>query len=201
MIAQTASSSSGEAGAILIVLLVWFGLAGIPAAIAHSKGHNAFAYFAFGLFLFLPALIVALMLQPEVSADKSVQRPHEDNGWSDRISNAPDETATNVGLVIHHQIAHPSPWLYSCTCGSFSAPTLDAAEAHLASVNTRMQLTNEFAPRPAQEGHRLTFLAATRYWQCNDCDFVTRLEWGAKDHTRTTAGRPTNGSTPVPSLA
>jgi len=41
-------------------LLFLFGLAFIPATIASNKGHNGVGfYFFFGLFFFLPALIIA----------------------------------------------------------------------------------------------------------------------------------------------
>jgi hypothetical protein len=75
VIAQATYSSSGDAGAIVIGLIVWFGLASIPAAIAHNRGHNAFAFFLFGLLLFIPALAVVLTLPPKSSAGMDFQSP------------------------------------------------------------------------------------------------------------------------------
>lgn len=62
MLAQYSSPDSGAGAVIFIYLLLLFGLAFIPAAIASNKGHSGVAYYFFGLFLFIPALIVALLL-------------------------------------------------------------------------------------------------------------------------------------------
>lgn len=52
----------------LIVLVVWLLLPLIPASIASRKGHSGELYYLFGLFLFVPALIVALLIQPKTPA-------------------------------------------------------------------------------------------------------------------------------------
>lgn len=48
----------------LLIIGVLLGLAWIPAKIAGDKGHSFAGYFLFGFFLFLPALIVACVVQP-----------------------------------------------------------------------------------------------------------------------------------------
>ena len=60
---------------LVLVLALWAGLAAIPAVIADKKGYNLFGFFFFGLFFFLPALIVTLLLQPKVGATWSTPRP------------------------------------------------------------------------------------------------------------------------------
>jgi ribosomal protein L7/L12 len=52
----------------LIVLVAWLLLPLIPASIASRKGHSGEVYYLFGLFLFVPALIVALLIQPKTPA-------------------------------------------------------------------------------------------------------------------------------------
>lgn len=47
----------------IISILVAIGLAFIPAQIAEKKGYSKIAFWIFGLFFFLPALIVALILK------------------------------------------------------------------------------------------------------------------------------------------
>ena len=60
-------------GAIVVTYLIYFGvfigLAFIPANLAKNKGYSYGGFYAFGLFFFLPALIVALVIE-----DKSVPR-------------------------------------------------------------------------------------------------------------------------------
>jgi hypothetical protein len=53
---------------ILIVLLVSFVLAYIPAAIAESKGYNHTTWYWYGYFLFLIAVIHAAVLHPTMHA-------------------------------------------------------------------------------------------------------------------------------------
>jgi hypothetical protein len=62
MVAQYSTPSNGAAGILIVWLLVLGGLAFIPAVIASNKGHSGMAYYFFGLFFFLPALIVALAI-------------------------------------------------------------------------------------------------------------------------------------------
>ncbi|MDR3277328.1 MAG: zinc ribbon domain-containing protein [Oscillospiraceae bacterium] len=50
-------------GWIFLSLVIAFLLALIPANIAAGKGHSGGGFFAFGLFLFAPALIVALLME------------------------------------------------------------------------------------------------------------------------------------------
>ena len=47
----------------LFALLVAIGLAFIPAFIAKKKGYSSVGFYFFGLFLFIPALIVALVIR------------------------------------------------------------------------------------------------------------------------------------------
>jgi hypothetical protein len=54
----------------LIVLLLL--LAVIPARIAKSKGYSYGGFYAFGFFLFIPALIVALIIKPKHTAEDLV---------------------------------------------------------------------------------------------------------------------------------
>lgn len=55
---------------LVISLAICVGLAFIPAAIAKNKGYSYGAFWAFGFFLFIPALIVALCLD-----NKTYQQP------------------------------------------------------------------------------------------------------------------------------
>jgi hypothetical protein len=48
---------------IFLPLLLVVGLAFIPARIAGRKGYSALAFYVFGFFLFLPALIVAIVIR------------------------------------------------------------------------------------------------------------------------------------------
>jgi hypothetical protein len=51
------------AAALPLILFVLVALlASIPAVIADRKGHSAFGFYVFGFFLFVPALIVALVI-------------------------------------------------------------------------------------------------------------------------------------------
>jgi hypothetical protein len=68
-------SSSSDGGAIVIVLLIWLGLAIIPATIASGKGYSGVGFYLFGLFFFLPALIVALLMQPKQGSAAASPRP------------------------------------------------------------------------------------------------------------------------------
>jgi hypothetical protein len=62
-LAQYSTDSGAAAGIFFIWLLLLVGLAFIPAAIAGNKGYSLGAFYAFGLFFFVPALIVALVMQ------------------------------------------------------------------------------------------------------------------------------------------
>jgi hypothetical protein len=64
MLAQYSSSDSGVGALLFIYLLLLLGLAFIPAAIASNKGHSGVGFYFFGLLLFVPALIVALLIDP-----------------------------------------------------------------------------------------------------------------------------------------
>jgi hypothetical protein len=55
---------------VALLVLAWLGLACIPGSIAESKGRPFFGYWLFGLFFFLPALIVAL-LQPSLESRRA----------------------------------------------------------------------------------------------------------------------------------
>jgi hypothetical protein len=61
LFAQYYDSGSSDA-ALVIFLIVLLGLGFIPASIANSKGYTAVGFYFFGLFFFLPALIVVLIL-------------------------------------------------------------------------------------------------------------------------------------------
>jgi len=54
---------------VLLVVVLWIGFACIPASIASSKGRTFFGYWLFGLFFFLPALVVVLLQPPLVSSN------------------------------------------------------------------------------------------------------------------------------------
>lgn len=54
---------------VAVLIVADLALAIIPARIAKKKGYSAVGFYFFGLFFFLPALIVAL-----VSADKNLQQ-------------------------------------------------------------------------------------------------------------------------------
>jgi hypothetical protein len=72
MLAQYSSSDSATGAVLFVYLLVLLGLAFIPAVIASNKGHSGVGYYLFGLFFFLPALIVALLIKPATR-----QRSHD----------------------------------------------------------------------------------------------------------------------------
>ncbi|MDR0812391.1 MAG: zinc ribbon domain-containing protein [Oscillospiraceae bacterium] len=58
----------------IIMIAVDFALAAIPANIASGKGHSFGGFYVFGLFLFLPALIVALCINDEVADQRERAR-------------------------------------------------------------------------------------------------------------------------------
>lgn len=57
-------------GSIIIYLVLLIGLAFIPANIASKKGYSFGGFYAFGFFFFLPALIVAAILEDKVAASE-----------------------------------------------------------------------------------------------------------------------------------
>jgi hypothetical protein len=56
----------------------------IPAIIGGKKGHSPFGYFLFGLVFFLPALIVALLIQPKAARGHRGSRDHRIEDVFDR---------------------------------------------------------------------------------------------------------------------
>ena len=74
MLAQILGDSAAGAF-ILLWLLLLFGLAFIPASIASNKGYSGVGYYFFGLFFFLPALIVALVIPPSPSRALTLPLP------------------------------------------------------------------------------------------------------------------------------
>jgi hypothetical protein len=75
MLAQYSSSDSGAGAVLFIYLLILLVLASIPAVIASNKGHSGVGFYFFGLFFFLPALIVALLMKPATSQPSPVAVP------------------------------------------------------------------------------------------------------------------------------
>jgi hypothetical protein len=71
-LAQAGSGISGSGW--LAPLLVLGALALIPASIASRKGHNGVGFYFFGLALFVPALIVALLIQEKTTTGVSTVR-------------------------------------------------------------------------------------------------------------------------------
>ena len=53
---------------VIFVILLLGGIALIPSSIASKKGYSALGFYFFGLFLFIPALIVAICI-----VDKDIQ--------------------------------------------------------------------------------------------------------------------------------
>src|ERR671931_86123 len=78
MLAQVAGDSGAAGGIILVWFLVLFGLAFIPATIASNKGYSGVGFYFFGLFFFLPALIVALLMKTKAGSrsDTYPTSPH-----------------------------------------------------------------------------------------------------------------------------
>jgi hypothetical protein len=62
---------------VLMVLFGWLALPVIPMNVAQNKGYNPVGYYFFGLFFFLPALIVAFLLPSKLGGDDlpGEQRP------------------------------------------------------------------------------------------------------------------------------
>jgi len=58
---------AGITGIWIFVMLIGVGLAFIPATIARKKGYSYGGFWVFGFFLFLPALIVALVIQDKTA--------------------------------------------------------------------------------------------------------------------------------------
>jgi hypothetical protein len=75
VLAQYSSPDSGAGGVVFLYLLLLVGLAFIPAAIASNKGHSGVGFYFFGLFFFLPALIVALLIKPATPQRSHVAIP------------------------------------------------------------------------------------------------------------------------------
>jgi hypothetical protein len=69
----TQSTSSSESAALFIPIVFVSLLAFIPASIAKKKGYSAGAFYVFGFFLFLIALIVALVLKDKNAALPATQ--------------------------------------------------------------------------------------------------------------------------------
>lgn len=65
------SNDSGAAAGVFLWLLFVCGLALIPATIAGNKGYSRVGYWFFGLFFFLPALIVALVIRAKDGSQQS----------------------------------------------------------------------------------------------------------------------------------
>ena len=63
----------GIGGLFFLFFIVNVGLALIPAAIAQSKGRSFFGYWVFGLFFFVIALVVALVISDESDTRRAVQ--------------------------------------------------------------------------------------------------------------------------------
>jgi len=70
----------------VIMVLAWLLLPLIPASIASRKGHSGGLYYLFGLFFFLPALIVALLIPPKRPLRRGPR-------WSHRRSRRPSRRA------------------------------------------------------------------------------------------------------------
>lgn len=60
---------------VLLLLLVWVGLACIPGFIADSRGRSFVGYWLFGLVAFVPALVVVLLQPPLVTSAAGSMRP------------------------------------------------------------------------------------------------------------------------------
>ncbi|MCU1498001.1 MAG: hypothetical protein JWM47_1954 [Acidimicrobiales bacterium] len=60
-------------GFLFVVAAALFALACVPAKIAGDKGHSFFGYFVFGLLFFLPALVVALIVNPVVVEERTAR--------------------------------------------------------------------------------------------------------------------------------
>jgi hypothetical protein len=71
MLAQ-GQQDSGVGFLIFLLLVGGLLLPLIPASIAKDKGHSAVGFYFFGLLFFLPALIVALVIQPQRPVGESV---------------------------------------------------------------------------------------------------------------------------------
>jgi RsiW-degrading membrane proteinase PrsW (M82 family) len=79
IVAQTYTYTTNNNGRSAAFYVVWFvvavGLACIPAFIASRKGRPFALWFLFGLFCFLPALIVSIVIQDRSSAAASAYPP------------------------------------------------------------------------------------------------------------------------------
>jgi hypothetical protein len=76
-LAQYYESGAGSAfaGIFFVMLLILAAVSFIPASIASSKGYSAVAFYFFGLFFFLPALIVALFLPAKAGSTATPSAP------------------------------------------------------------------------------------------------------------------------------
>jgi hypothetical protein len=59
------NNGSGAAAVFWVLFVVLLVVGAIPASIASGKGYSAAGFYFFGLFFFLPALIVSIFLQPK----------------------------------------------------------------------------------------------------------------------------------------
>jgi hypothetical protein len=72
------NNGSGAAAVFWVLFVVLLVVGAIPASIASGKGYSAAGFYFFGLFFFLPALIVSIFLQPKPGsreAQTSLQGP------------------------------------------------------------------------------------------------------------------------------
>jgi hypothetical protein len=88
---------------LFVYILLLLGLAFIPAVIASNKGHSGVGYYIFGLFFFLPALIVALLIRPATpqQSPAMIQPPP--------VPSTPRSAATAASSPIGDSSAAPPP--------------------------------------------------------------------------------------------
>ena len=131
LLAQYYDSGSGDVG-VVILLIVLLGLGFIPATIANSKGYSAVGFYFFGLFFFLPALIVVLVLPNKKVAVAASPLPR-----------GPDPIRPTPTLPSSPSRPSPSPLAWP--------PSRAAPARSTASTTSR---SRNWSPRPTRPGRR-----------------------------------------------
>jgi hypothetical protein len=92
--------SDDACGALFLFLLILLGLAAIPAVIASNKGYSGAGFYFFGLFFFLPALIVALLIQTKPGSRDAPVRPRSPAGPATLVSGLPSGPSRESASVL-----------------------------------------------------------------------------------------------------
>jgi len=182
MLAQYSSSDSATGALLFVYLLVLLGLAFIPAVIASNKGHSGIGFYLFGLFFFLPALIVALLIKPATR-----QRSHDPIPSQPPSVPSPPQASTPASFVP----ASESP---QGSVGSAAAPSDEQtpiAMRECPSCKESMRRDASVCPHCRRESPAWAYRNG-HWWANNERGDEMWLDGGGNWHA---------GSEPIPQLS